>query len=41
MDLISKIAGTEEPYNAYLRSKNNQPDKKSIPPGIAERLNAI
>lgn len=39
MDLLKKIAGTEEPYNAYLRSKNNQPDRKSISPEIAEKLN--
>lgn len=39
INLLSKIAKTEEPYNAYLRSKNNEPDKKSISPEIAEKLN--
>jgi len=39
MDLLSNIVKTKEPYNSYLRSKNNQPDKKSISPEIAEKLN--
>lgn len=38
--LLRKIAGTEEPYKAYLRAKNNQPDKKSVSPEIAEKLNS-
>jgi len=39
IDLLNNIVKTEEPYNSYLRSKNNQPDKKSISPEIAEKLN--
>ncbi|MEK6833293.1 MAG: nucleotidyltransferase domain-containing protein [Nanoarchaeota archaeon] len=39
IDLLGKIVKTEEPYNAYLRSKNNKPDKKSISLEIAEKLN--
>lgn len=39
VDLLNKMVGAEEPYNAYLRSKNNKPDKKIISPEIAERLN--
>jgi predicted nucleotidyltransferase len=39
MDLLNKIVKTEEPYSAYLRSKDNQRDKKSISPEIAEKLN--
>ena len=39
VDLIKKIVKTEEPYNAYLRSKNDQPDKKLISLEIAEKLN--
>lgn len=39
MYLLRKMVKTEEPYNAYLRSKNNRPEKQSIPSGIAEKLN--
>jgi len=39
MDLLNKIVKTEEPYNAYLRSKGNQRDRKLISPEIAEKLN--
>ena len=39
VDLIKKIVKTEEPYNAYLRSKNDQPDKELISLEIAEKLN--
>jgi len=37
--LIIKLAGSEEPYNSYLRLKNNQADKESISPQTAEKLN--
>ena len=41
IDLLTKIVKTKEPYNAYLRSKNNQLDKKSVSPEIAEKLNNL
>ncbi|MBI2043496.1 nucleotidyltransferase domain-containing protein [Candidatus Pacearchaeota archaeon] len=37
--LIIDLANSEEPYNAYLRLKNDEPDKESISPEIAEKLN--
>ena len=39
MNLLKEIVKTKEPYNAYLRSKNNLPDKESISAEIAEKLN--
>lgn len=39
MSLIKKISKTKEPYNAYLRSKNNKPDAESVSPDVAEKLN--
>ena len=38
-DLILHLVKTEEPYNAYLRVKNNQPEKMIISPEIGEKLN--
>lgn len=38
-NLVFKLTKTEEPYHAYLRSKNNKPDAESISPDIAEKLN--
>jgi hypothetical protein len=38
-NLIINLINSEEPYKAYLRSKNNQSDKESISPEIAEKLN--
>jgi len=39
MNLLNKITNSEEPYNAYLRSKEDKSDKKVISPEIAEKLN--
>jgi len=38
-DLVMRITGSEESYNAYSRSKNNQKVKETITPKIAEKLN--
>ena len=39
MKLLIDVVNTENLYDAYLRSKNNQPDKESTSPEIAEKLN--
>ena len=38
-DLILKLTDSEEPYNAYIRSKNNGADRESASPDMAEKLN--
>ena len=38
-DLIIQLVKTEEPYSAYLRLKDNQPEKMAISPEIGEKLN--
>ncbi len=38
-DLVFKLAGTNEPYTAYLRSKKDLPDKKRVSPKIAKKIN--